>query len=87
MESYKVIIRSNEHGSNKSLLKKGLVPGIIYGKGSEATKIAFENQQLQKLMKSGSFYTKIIDCCICYTFWSSVFLTTYEKFELSFVGL
>ena len=61
MESYKVIIRSNEHGSNKSLLKKGLVPGIIYGKGSEATKIAFENKTLQKLMHSGSFYTKIID--------------------------
>jgi len=61
MESYKVIIRSNEHGSNKSLLKKGLVPGIIYGKGSEATKIAFENKTLEKLMHSGSFYTKIID--------------------------
>ena len=61
MENYKAIVRSKDNGSNKALLKKGLVPGIIYGKGSEARKIAFENKILQKLMNSGSFYTKIID--------------------------
>jgi large subunit ribosomal protein L25 len=61
MENYKALLRSKEIGSNKTLLKKGLVPGIIYGKGSEPKKIAFENTTLQKLMQSGSFYTKIID--------------------------
>ena len=61
MESYKAVLRSKENGSNKTLLKKGFVPGIIYGKGSAPTKIAFENKALNQLMKSGSFYTKIIE--------------------------
>ena len=61
MESYKALLRSKENGSNKTLLKKGFVPGIIYGKGSDPTKIAFENKALNQLMKSGSFYTKIIE--------------------------
>ena len=61
MESYKAVLRSKESGSNKILLKKGFVPGIVYGKGSDPTKIAFENKALNKLMKSGSFYTKIIE--------------------------
>ena len=61
MEKYKVISRNKDLGSNKTLLSKGLIPGIIYGKGSEPTKIAFDNKILQKLMESGSFYSKIID--------------------------
>ena len=61
MEKYKAIERSKEIGSNKSLLNKGLVPGIIYGKDSKPLKIAFENKILNKLMNSGSFYSKIID--------------------------
>ena len=61
MESYKAVLRSKENGSNKTLLKKGFVPGIIYGKGSDPTKIAFEDKALNQLMKSGSFYTKIIE--------------------------
>jgi len=61
MENYKAILRSKENGSNKTLLNKGLVPGIVYGKGTEATKIAFESKILKKLMETGSFYTNIID--------------------------
>ena len=61
MENYKAVIRKKSEGSNKGLLKKGLVPGIIYGKGTETKKIAFEDKILKKLMSSGSFYTKIID--------------------------
>ena len=61
MESYKAVLRSKENGSNKTLIKKGFVQGIIYGKGSDPTKIAFENKALNQLMKSGSFYTKIIE--------------------------
>jgi len=61
MDNFKVKIRSKDSGSNKSLLKKGLVPGIIYGKGTESTKIVFENKMLQKLMNAGGFYAKIID--------------------------
>ena len=61
MEDFKVINRSKNIGSTKSLLKKGMVPGIIYGKNSDPTKIAFENKVLQKLMHSGSFYSKIIN--------------------------
>ena len=60
MESYKAILRLKNIGSNKTLLSKGLVPGIIYGKGNDPKKIAFENKILQKLMLSGSFYSKII---------------------------
>ena len=61
MESYKAVLRSKESGSNKTLLKKGFVPGIVYGKGSDPTKIAFENKAILQLMRSGSFYTKIIE--------------------------
>jgi len=61
MEKYKVIERSKEIGSNKALINKGLIPGIVYGKGSEPTKIAFENKILHTLMHSGSFYTNIIN--------------------------
>ena len=61
MESYKVALRSKESGSNKTLLNKGFVPGIVYGKGSDPTKIFFDNKILYQLMRSGSFYTKIIE--------------------------
>ena len=61
MEKFKVIERSEDTGSTKALLSKGLVPGIIYGKGSDPIKIAFENKVLQKLMHTGSFYSTILD--------------------------
>ena len=61
MEKYKAIERSKDTGSTYSLLKKGMVPGIIYGKGTEPKKIAFENKVLLKLMHTGSFYSTILD--------------------------
>ena len=61
MEKYTVIERSKETGSTYSLLNMGMVPGIVYGKGTEPTKIAFENKILQKLMHTGAFYSTIID--------------------------
>jgi large subunit ribosomal protein L25 len=61
MENYKALDRNKEAGSTHSLLTKGIVPGIIYGKGSEPTKIALEDKILKKLMNSGSFYSTIID--------------------------
>jgi len=61
MENYKVTNRTKAQGSTISILKKGFVPGIIYGKNTEPTKISFEYKVLEKLMKSGSFYSKIID--------------------------
>ena len=61
MEKYKVIERSKGTGSTYSLLSKGMVPGIVYGKGTEPTKVAFENKILQKLMHTGSFYSTILD--------------------------
>ena len=61
MEKHKVIDRSKITGSTHSLLNKGMVPGIIYGKGTEPKKIAFENKVLLKLMHSGSFYSRILD--------------------------
>ena len=61
MEKYKAIERSKDTGSTYSLLKKGMVPGIIYGKGTEPKKIAFENRVLLKLMHTGSFYSTILD--------------------------
>lgn len=61
MENYKVINRSKDNGSNKTLLKSGMIPGIIYGKNTEPSKIAFEGKILLKLMNSGGFYSKIID--------------------------
>jgi len=61
MEKYKVIERSKDAGSTYSMLSKGMVPGIVYGKGTEPLKIAFENKVLQKLMHSGSFYSTILD--------------------------
>jgi large subunit ribosomal protein L25 len=61
MEKYKAIERSKDTGSTYSLLNKGMVPGIIYGKGTEPTKIAFENKVLLKLMHSGAFYSTILD--------------------------
>ena len=38
-----------------------MVPGIIYGKNTEPTQIAFEDKVLQKLMQTGSFYSTILD--------------------------
>ena len=61
MEKYKVIERSKDTGSTHSLLGKGMVPGIVYGKGTEPTKIAFENKVLLKLMHTGAFYSTILD--------------------------
>ena len=61
MQKYKVIERSKDTSSTHSLLNKGMVPGIVYGKGSEPTKIAFENKILLKLMHGGSFYSTILD--------------------------
>ena len=61
MEKYKAIERSKDTGSTYSLLNKGMVPGIIYGKGTEPIKIAFENKVLLKLMHTGAFYSTILD--------------------------
>ena len=61
MENYKAVIRSKESGSTKFLLNKGLVPGVVYGKGSKTLSIAFENKVLNKLMHTGGFYSKIIN--------------------------
>ena len=61
MENYKALDRNKDTGSTHSLLTKGMVPGIIYGKGSEPTKIALENKLLIKLMNTGSFYSTILD--------------------------
>lgn len=61
MEDYKAINRPRDSGSTKSLLNKGMVPGIIYGKNTDPTMVAFENKILQKLMHAGGFYSKIID--------------------------
>ena len=61
MENFKAKIRSKSSGSTKKILKEGMVPGIIYGKGTESLKISFENKILQKLMHAGGFYSKIID--------------------------
>ena len=61
MEKYKVIERSKDTGSTHSLLNKGMVPGIVYGKGTEPTKIAFEDKILLKLMHTGAFYSTILD--------------------------
>ena len=60
METHKLIVRTKENGSNKSLLNKGLIPGIVYGKGTKSAMIACDNQVLNKLMESKGFYTKII---------------------------
>ena len=46
MEDFKAINRSKDQGSIKSLLKKGMVPGIIYGKNTDPTKIAFSKISL-----------------------------------------
>ncbi len=61
MESYKALDRNKDSESNHSLLTKGMVPGIIYGKGSVPTKIALEDKILKKLMNTGSFYSTILD--------------------------
>ncbi len=58
---YKVSERSKNNGSNKTLLNKGFVPGIVYGTGTKPTKIFFEEKILKKLMNSGGFYSKILD--------------------------
>ncbi len=61
MDNYKALDRNKEIGSTNSLISKGIIPGIIYGKGSTPTKIAIEDRILKKLMNSGSFYSTIID--------------------------
>ena len=60
MENLKAVIRSKDSGSSKFLLKKGMIPGVVYGKGTKTLSIAFENKVLNKLMHAGGFYSKII---------------------------
>ena len=61
MDSYKIVSRTKDNGSIKSLLKNGMVPGILYGKDAESIKITFEEKTLKKIMGAGSFYSKILD--------------------------
>jgi len=61
MEIYKIVSRTKDNGSIKSLLENGMVPGILYGKGAESIKITFEEKTLKKIMGAGSFYSKILD--------------------------
>ena len=61
MDSYKALDRNKEPSSTHSLLNRGMVPGIIYGKNSEPAKIAIEDKVLKKLMETGSFYSTILD--------------------------
>ena len=61
MENYKASIRIKNSESIKSLLKKGMIPGIIYGKGTESINIVFEEKMLLKLMYSSGFYLKMIE--------------------------
>jgi large subunit ribosomal protein L25 len=61
MDSYKALDRNKEPSSTHNLLNRGMVPGIIYGKNSEPTKIAIEDKVLKKLMETGSFYSTILD--------------------------
>ena len=51
MNTHKAVNRTNKIGNNNTLLKKGLVPGIVYGKGTESVKIAIENKVLNKLKR------------------------------------
>ena len=61
MENYKAVIRSKDSGSTKFLLNKGMIPGVVYGKGAKTLSIALDNKVLSKLMHAGGFYTKIIN--------------------------
>ena len=61
MQNYKALDRDKEAGSTHSLLSRGMVPGIIYGKDSEPKKIALDDKILKKLMNTGAFYSTIID--------------------------
>ena len=61
MENYKALDRNKETSSINNLLTRGMIPGIIYGKGSEPIKIALEDKILKKLMDTGSFYSTILD--------------------------
>ena len=61
MENYKAVIRSKDSGSTKFLINKGMIPGVVYGKGAKTLSIAFENKVLNKLMHAGGFYSKIIN--------------------------
>ena len=57
MNSIEATIRNTKSkGEINALRVKGMVPGIVYGKGTEPTKIAFENKVLLKLMHTGAFY-------------------------------
>ena len=67
METHKVISRTKDIGSNKSLLDKGLVPGIVYGKGTEPTKIAFKDQDLKIYIDND--YKQYLDCITRELYW------------------
>ena len=64
MDNYKVTVRTKDDGSNKSLLDKGIIPGILYGRGAESKKISFEKKILNKLMQQGGFYSKILNLTV-----------------------
>ena len=61
MDNIKVISRTKDSGNNKSLLKKDLIPGIIYGKGTKPTKISCDKKILNILTQSHAFYTNVLN--------------------------
>ena len=64
MDDYKVVSRVKDKGSNKSLLSQGMIPGIIYGKNTDPTKIAFEEKILKKLINAVVFFKKFFELII-----------------------
>ncbi len=62
MNNLKAIKRdSTSSGQNNRLRASGLIPCILYGGKNPNSKISIEKKSVQKILKSGSFLSKVIE--------------------------
>ena len=60
MNSIKLLSRTKQDGSTKSLISKEKIPGILYGKNTNDEKITIDLKTISSLSKNKGFFSKII---------------------------
>lgn len=60
MNNIKLLSRTKQDGSTKSLINKDKIPGILYGKNTNDEKITIDLKTISSLSKDKGFFSKII---------------------------
>ena len=60
MQNIKLKNRTKTEGNNKSLLNQKKVPCVVYGKNIKTQSLSVELKEVESLIKSSGFYSKIL---------------------------